>query len=1219
MKSKLFTALLALCLCFTAFAQTKVSGVINDNIGPAIGVSVIEQGTMNGTTTDMDGRFTLTVAPGAKLVVSSIGYKDQVIEVGDQTNFDILIEEDTELLEEVVVVGYGVQKKKLVTGSTVQVKGDELTKLNSTSALGAMQSQTPGMQIISSSGQPGEGYKVTIRGMGTTGSYAPLYVIDGVAGGDINSLNPSDIESIDVLKDAASCAIYGARGANGVVLVTTKQGKSGKIQVNYDGYYGIQNLARMPELLNAQQYLDIQNQVEFNMGRTPIDWSTVLSEDLYKSIQDGSFKGTNWLDAIRNIDAPTTNHAVNLVGGNDMSKFSMGVSYTGQEGILGKPVASNYSRVTVRLNSDHVIWRKNGLDIISFGENVTFNTTKKSGIGIGNHYWNDVYSMLSASPLVPLYCTDTASGYTEYDWLSGSGLWNKDPYTSNPVANMYYSSRGNNENHGYGLNMSANLRIQPIKGLIWKSQFNYGMSANTYRQYQMAYKLTNYAFSDTDNVSQSASAGWNWSWENTINYKFSVKNHNFDALVGNTLQHSGFGENVGSANNTGLWPNDWTHAYVSNMSGDPSTTDATGSTWGDSGLVSFFGRINYDYAEKYMLSLILRRDGSSNFMAGHRWGTFPSVSAGWVLTNEDWWNAGFVNFLKLRASWGQNGNCNVSNFQYLSTVSVGAADGGYSFYTGPTSTTSGTGAYADKLANPDITWETSQQLDLGFDARFFKNRMNVAFDWYQKDTKDWLVNAPVLGHYGLNAPYINGGDVRNTGVELAINWSDAIGKDFSYSIGINGAYNRNEVTRIANDEGILHGQTNVVQGIAELYRAQVGYPIGYFWTYKTDGVFQNQADIDQWVAAGHPTMRGTAVPGDLKFVDVNGDGKLDDADKTMTGDPNPDFTAGINFSIYFKGFDLGFSGYGQFGQQAFRAYRRYSDSQWNNYTTEVYNYWHGEGTSNKYPRLTAGTDLNFMNNSDIFIEDTDFFRIQTVTFGYDLARVLKRLDWVEKAHIYVQAQNPYVFTKYKGLDPEVGSDSGFDSWAKGLDLGNYPQARTFLAGINLTFGPKSDAVATAAYAVSEANDIRKKAKEIIKEVEVIKEVPVEKIVEKIVEVPVEKVVEKVVYTPVRENKCVYFTIGESDITSTEALKVKKIAKELNDNPGKTVYITGYADKGTGNDEINLELTKKRAAAVSEMLQNAGVSADRITIDANGAEYDSSLDPEDNRVAVCIIK
>ena len=1052
MKSKLFASLILLLLGFSAMAQTvKINGTVSDIIGPVVGASVIESGTNNGAITDLDGNFTLSVKPGASIEVSSIGYRTQVIAVGDQRDFSVMLEEDTELLDEVVVVGYGTQKKKLVTGSTIQVKGDDLVKLNSTNALGALQSSTPGMQITASSGQPGEGYRVTIRGIGTTGSFAPLYVIDGVAGASISALNPSDIESIDVLKDAASCAIYGARGANGVVLVTTKQGKAGKVTVTYDGFYGVQNMARIPELLNAQQYMDIQDQVNFNMGKDPIDWEGTLSADLYNSIKDGSFTGTNWIDAIRNEDAPISNHAVNVIGGTDMSKYSLGISYTGQEGILGKPVASNYDRTTIRINTDHVLWRKGDLDIVTFGENMTYTSSVKSGIGIGNHYWNDVYSMLSANPLVPIYSDDTESGYTEYDWLQNSGLWTLDSYVSNPVAAMYYSSRGNNESHSYSMNLSGNLKVQPIKNLVWKSQFNYSQSSSTYRQYQMAYQLTNYAYSLNDVANQSGSAGWNWSWENTVNYKFTLaQNHNFDALVGNTLQHSGFGESAGGTASNGNWKNDWSHAFVDNMM-DVDGQTATGSTWGDSGLVSFFGRVNYDYAEKYMLSLVLRRDGSSNFMTGHRWGTFPSISAGWVASNEPWWNSNIVDFFKVRGSWGQNGNCNVSSFQYLATVAVNDASG-YSFGSGSGSHTSySPGAYADKLANEDISWETSEQLDFGFDARLFKNKLNVVFDWYQKNTKDWLVDAPVMGHFGADAPYINGGDVRNSGVELALTWSDAISKDFSYSISVNGAYNRNRVTRIANDEGIIHGQSNVVQGIAEIYRAQVGYPIGYFWAYKTDGVFQNQSEIDAWTASGKPVMRtGGAIPGDLKFVDLDGDGDLDDDDKTMVGDPNPDFTAGLNFSVYFKGFDFAVSGYGQFGQQVFRAYRRYSDSQWNNYTTEVYSYWHGEGTSNKYPRLTAGTDINFMNNSDIFIEDADFFRIQTMTLGYDFKRLWKNAPFGQ-CRLYLQGQNLFTFTNYMGMDPEVGSSSGFDSWASGIDLGYYPQARTVLVGLNLQF------------------------------------------------------------------------------------------------------------------------------------------------------------------------
>jgi len=1051
MKSKLFASLIALMFAFTLSAQNvTVTGTVTDGTGyPVIGASVIEKGTSNGAITDLDGKYSLATSVGKTLEISSIGYKTLSVVVGSQTVINVVLEEDAEMLEETVVVGYGTQKKKLVTGSTIQVKGDDLAKLNTTSALGAMQASTPGMQITSSSGQPGEGYKVTIRGMGTIGSFEPLYVIDGVTGGNINALNPSDIESIDVLKDAASCAIYGARGANGVVLVTTKQGKQGKMTVTYDGFYGVQNVQKMPELLNAKQWMDVQNMLTVNNGGNPIDWQNVLDADLYNNIMSGKFEGTNWLEAIRNANAPMTNHAVNIVGGNDMSKISMGISNTSQEGIFGAPVQSQYSRTTARINSDHVIYRKNGLDIITVGENMTFTYSTKSGIGIGNQYWNDISNMLRANPLISLY--DADGNYTDYDDIEKTGLWNLNGYLTNPVLGMVKSSRGNNHSVSYGLNLSGNVVIQPIKNLKFRSQANYKMSASTYRQYGMTYKATNYDFSDTDTASQSGSAGWSWSWENTVNYKFNLDKHNFDVLAGSTLEHSGIGESVNAARSGGAWINDWTHAYVSNMIGTVDASTIGGSTWGDSGLASFFGRVNYDFDEKYMLSAVLRADGSSNFAPGHRWGIFPSLAAGWVVTNEPFMDfaKGTLDFLKLRASWGQNGNCNVDNFQYLATVAIGPDNGGYAFGHGALENWQ-TGSYADKLANADISWETSEQIDLGFDARLLKNRLNVTFDWYQKNTKDWLVNAPIMGHFGTGAPYINGGDVRNSGAELAFTWSDAFGKDFSYSIGINGAYNHNEITRIANDEGIMHGPGSVVQGIDELYRAQVGYPIGYFWAYKTDGVFQNQAEIDEWVAAGNPTMSSTPQPGDLKFVDYNGDGSLDASDKTMVGDPNPDFTMGLNLSVYLYGFDLSMSGYGQFGQQVFRAWRRYSDSQYDNYTTEVYGYWHGEGTSNKYPRIVPGTNYNYMQNSDIFVENADFFRIQSITLGYDFTRIWKNSPFGQ-IRAYVQTQNPWVFTKYKGMDPEVGSSSGFDGWAKGIDLGYYPQARSVLVGLNLKF------------------------------------------------------------------------------------------------------------------------------------------------------------------------
>lgn len=470
-------------------------------------------------------------------------------------------------------------------------------------------------------------------------------------------------------------------------------------------------------------------------------------------------------------------------------------------------------------------------------------------------------------------------------------------------------------------------------------------------------------------------------------------------------------------------------------------------------MASFFGRVNWNYNEKYMATAIIRADGSSNFARGNRWGYFPSVSAGWVISNENWMEStkGWMDFLKIRASWGQNGNQSISNFQYVSSVAFDKYNV-YNFGSTSLGTTDSkaTGGYAKNLPNPDVSWETSEQLNIGLDARFLNNRLGFAFDWYKKTTKDWLITAPIVATAGTGAPVINGGDVENKGFEIALNWNDNIGKDFRYGVNINFSHNKNEVTRIANSEGIIHGEANVLsQGTNEMYRAQVGYPIGYFYGYQSSGVFQNQAEIDAWKAAGNGFLQGTPQPGDLIFTDRNHDGVINEADKTMIGDPNPDYRLGLSINLAYKGFDLSVTANGAFGQQIAKSYRRFADSRYNNYTTDVFKRWHGEGTSNSYPRLTDGSNVNFKEISDIYIEDADYLRIQNVTFGYDFKKLFPKMP-LQQARLYVQVQNLYTFTGYSGLDPEVGY--GFDkSWVTGIDLGSYPQPRTVLVGANIKF------------------------------------------------------------------------------------------------------------------------------------------------------------------------
>jgi TonB-linked SusC/RagA family outer membrane protein len=1031
--------------------EVKITGRIIDSTGEAlIGATVAEKGTTNGTATDLDGKFSLSVSSHAILVVTYMGYITTTVGVeSGKTDYLITLNEDQKVLDEVVVIGYGVQKKKLVTGATVQVSGDAIAKQSTTSAFTAMQSQMPGVNIIQNNGQPGEGFKVNIRGIGTVGDYQPLYIIDGVAGGDLNALNPTDIESIDVLKDAASAAIYGSRAANGVILVTTKQGKSGKIQVTYDGYYGIQNPYKLASLLDAQQYMKIQDELQFNQGLPGFDWQSILGP-YYQGAIDGTWKGTNWLEESRNKNAPVQNHAFNITGGTDISTFSMGISYADQEGILGKPNTPHYGRTTFRINSTHVLLKGKGFDIIKVGENINYNHIARNTVSSGNQYGNDISQMLRAMPIMPV--RDSEGNYFDYDDNREMGLQGFDGQMANPIGVM---ASGKGESKNYALNAAINLEIQPIKHLIFKSQFGYRMTSNKYRSFGAPYHMSTTSERKNSTVEQNMSSGWNYTIDNTLNYTFDVASVNhFDVLIGQSAEKWGMGEYL-RATNGELVFDDFKHAYLDNSTKTLVAGQASmaGYPWGQGALASFFGRVNYSYNETYMMSLIARTDGSSNFGRGHRWGYFPSVSAGWVVTNEAFMEPArdIVDFLKIRASWGQNGNSKIDNFHYLSLISMGAT-GAYSF--GNNVDAQQTGGWVRRLQNLDITWETSEQFDLGLDARFLNSRLGVVLDYYVKTTKDWLLRAPIVSYYGMGsdgAPYINGGAIENKGLEVGLNWNDHVANGLTYGASLNLTYNHNEVTRIDNAEQIYHGKANeFTQGTSEMYRAQVGYPIGYFWGYKTAGIFQNQADIDAWRATGDGILQANVQPGDIKFVDRDHNGIVNDLDKTQIGNPLPDFKLGFNFNLGYKGADLSLTTYGAFGQQIAKNYRKYADSPKENYGIDVYQRWHGEGTSNKWPRLTPGSGENYINVSDIFIEDADYLKIQDITVGYDLKSILPKLP-LGQLRFYFKLQNPYTFTKYSGMDPEVGFTPSDHDWAQGLDLGNYPYPRTYLFGVNIKF------------------------------------------------------------------------------------------------------------------------------------------------------------------------
>ena len=1041
-----FAVIILLCLPIMSVkavpSQTStVSGVVisgTDEL-PLVGVSVLVKETANGTITDIDGNFKLNVVSGQTLVFSYIGYVTQEIVVTDQKSLNVILKEDTEILDEVVVVGYGVQKKKLVTGATVQVKGESLAKMNTNSPLQGMQGQTPGVNISSTSGQPGSDMKVSIRGLGTVGNSSPLYLIDGV-GGDISTLNPADIESIDILKDAASAAIYGAQAANGVVLITTKLGKEGKAQISFDAYYGVQTVARKINMLNAKEYMTIMDEQAVNSGNTPYDWSS------FRSIYDanGNVHDTDWIDSMFKDNARTQSYTLGITGGSQTSTYALSLGYMSQEGVVGGKDVSNYERYNFRINSEHKIFKDS--DLLKVGEQVSFVYKMNNGISVSDQYNNTLRGAFATSPLAPIYSDNNAydSSYNDTsnsDWYNGDG---------NPYGSMMTNSNNENKTATFSGNVYAEL--QPVRNLKLRSVFGAVYGSSEYRSFNPLYQFSIYTYNTTrTSATQNMNHSLGMTWTNTAAYDWTCGKHAFNALVGmEVYRYSGtYLQAKTGALREGF--DDWDHAYVGN--GTASSADDGMSVDGyphdESRSVSYFGRFGWNWKETYMLNATLRADGSSKFARGNRYGVFPSISAGWTLSNEKFMQntQNWLDYLKLRASWGQVGNQNIDNYQY--TAPITSSNTHYIFGTtdGAPAQSGYWGAYPSRLANENVTWETSEQTNIGIDARFLKSRLSLTADFYIKTTKDWLVEAPILATAGTGAPFINGGDVKNTGFELALTWNDQAGKDFNYNIGVNGAYNKNKVGNIPTEDGIIHGKINMLyDNTPEFYRAQNGHAIGYFWGYETAGIFQNKEQIANWNADGkHGILQADAQAGDVIYVDQNQDGIIDDNDKVDLGNGTPDFTYGFNVGFNYKNFDFSLVAYGAAGNQIVQSYRNHANSK-ANYTTAILNRWTGEGTSNRMPRVTD-TNINWQF-SDLYLQDGDYLRISNITLGYDFAKLIK-LKAISQARLYVQVQNAFTFTKYDGMDPEIGY--GTSDWVSGIDLGYYPRPRTFLVGVNLKF------------------------------------------------------------------------------------------------------------------------------------------------------------------------
>jgi len=1025
------------------------------------GVTIVVAGTTVGTISGVDGTYTIPAKMGATLKFTFIGMTPVEATVTSGTLNVVMADVPTDL-DEVVVIGYGTQKKALVTGANLNVKGDQIANLNTTTAMAALQGIATGVSVSRPSGEPGAGTKVTIRGLGTIGNSAPLYIVDGVSVGNIDYLNSSDIESIDVLKDAASSAIYGSRGANGVILVTTKKGvKGAKPIIKYDFYYGMQNIYKTLPSLNAQEYMFIMDEGRVNDGLPKNDWETMLKNNSYLNstfpgdlgtqlgeyvwglLQNG-WTGTDWTTEMSTKNAPVQNHSLNIMGSTKDVTYAFGFSYFDQAGIIGGDLmGAGLKRLTTRLNTEMAVVKGSSHDIVTIGENFTLTNSSNKWIGTGNIYWNDLHNALTTNPLLPAYWDQSPDPNKFTPTLEGISLGQHDP-----LAQLYYNRSKFSWDNGNTIVGNVYINIEPVKNLKIRSSFGIDSWFGNGRSWTPTYQLATQYNNTNDAAQQTMYQGINYTWTNTVSYDFRIDQHKITILAGNEVIDNVLNANVGGWKAKTIFGKP-DYAYLDNVTAG-SIADI--NTWGadyaaqGGGILSYYGRLSYNFKEKYLFDATFRADGSSNFAPDHRWGYFPSASAGWIFTEEDFMKgSSWLSFGKLRASWGQNGNQSIPNFIYNSNISY--LDQGY--YFGPDKLVTSPTAIPENVPNPDVTWETSEQLNLGIDARFFNSSLGVSFDWYNKMTKNWLVLAPILGTAGAGAPYINGGDIKNSGVEFTINYKGNV-SDFIYGASFSGTMNHNEVTRLANAEGIINGSPHTLsQGTAAVSRVEVGFPIGYFYGFKADGLLQNQDEVDAYVTPEGKPYFEDLRPGDVRFVDQNKDGLINDDDKIMLGSPLPDFEMGFQLNLEYKGIYANATLTGKFGMQVMQSYRSFADNFTQNYTTQIFGRWHGEGTSNKIPRLGYASTRNQNYISDIYMHDADFVRIANLVLGYRFDKLLSKLNWIKGASVYTSVNNLYTFTKYDGMDPDVGYAP--DSWASGIDLGLYPLPRTVMFGMSVTF------------------------------------------------------------------------------------------------------------------------------------------------------------------------
>ena len=1017
--SRIILSLMSLCFfCNVLFAQNvvKVTGTVTDKQNsPMIGASVFEKGTRNGAITDIDGKYSISVPEGAVIVFSSIGFTSQERQAVAGV-IDIVLEEDQKLLDEVVVVGYGVQKKSSVTGAISQVKTEDMQNRTITRPEQALQGKTAGVQIFQSSASPGASPTVRIRGINSNGSCDPLYVVDGRIAGDIGGIDPNDIESMEVLKDAASAAIYGAAAGNGVILITTKKGKAGQGTVSYDFQLSIQNIANVPKVMNAEQYIGYMTEANYlSMDKINADWDFKTNTDWSKVAFEPS---------------RMQKHNLAFQGGNDKGTYYLSLTYLDNNGyVVGD--ADTYKRLTATINADYNI--KKWLQV---GTNNQIEYYKRKAVAEGSEYGSLLSSVIMLDPLTPVkYSPDNLPEHMQTMVNAGK------TYLKDKDGNYYSTSafqetdnynpyimrdKSNSTNSGYNINGVIYANLKPVKGLVITSRLGYRLSA------AKSYTVNNDYFVNTTinqsymSVNASASTPIYLQWENFVNYMHSFGKHNLNAMLGTSyIDNSSFyvGGNVtGGDGDFGFKKDDPRYAYFAY-----ATATAVKSVSGGEEIIgrklAYFGRLNYDYAGKYMAQFSLRADAadSSVLPISKRWGYFPAASLGWTISQENFMQNAktWLSHLKLRGSWGQNGTTSsLGSYSYLSSISSGMS------YPYTNELQYQIGSMPSSTGNNELKWETSEQLDLGIDARFFNDRLSFTADWFSKKTKDLIVTGITPSTIvGNTASPVNAGNIENKGVELELGWKDNIG-DFSYGIRGNLATLKNEVTYIHESLDRINGaQFHTTTGLTVFEK---GYPAWYFRGYKVDHI--------------------DAETGDPVFVDADNNGTINDSDKMMIGSGIPDFTYGITLNAAYKGFDLTVFGTGSQGNDIFNCSNRGDRLQANKMKFLYTDRWTPSNKNAARPRPGA-TDIDKYWLSDGMVFDGSYFKIKQIQLGYSLPKSFLKKIGINSFRIYCSLDDFFTFTSYPGFDPEV---TGVGS-ATGIDKGYYPSARKVVFGLNLNF------------------------------------------------------------------------------------------------------------------------------------------------------------------------